>query len=86
VPGGGERDPQSVAAEQGGGGKLAEEPFSYRVSRDGKVFISWQGRQVMILKDKEARRFLDRVAGLEGEPVQLAMAKITGNFKRGNER
>jgi hypothetical protein len=75
-----------VAGGQGGGGKLGDEPFSYRVSGEGKVFISWQGRQVMILKDKEARRFLDRVAGLDGEQIQLAMAKITGNFKRGNER
>ena len=33
--------------------KLADEPFSYRASGDGKVFISWQGRTVMTLKDRE---------------------------------
>jgi hypothetical protein len=61
-------------------------PFSYHVSGDGKVFISWQGRLVMTLKGKDARHFLGKVAGLDGAQAQLVMAKITGNFKRGNER
>ena len=33
-----------------------------------------------------ARKFLAAINGLEGKPAQLVMAKITGNFKRGNER
>lgn len=65
---------------------LDEEIFAYRESKDGKVFISWNGKQVTILKDQAARKFLAAVAGLEGKAAQLVMAKITGNFKRGNER
>ena len=65
---------------------LDEEIFAYRESKDGKVFISWNGKQVTILKDQSARKFLAAVAGLEGKAAQLVMAKITGNFKRGNER
>jgi hypothetical protein len=65
---------------------LDEEVFTYRESKDGKVFISWNGKQVTILKDQAARKFLAAVAGLEGKAAQLVMAKITGNFKRGNER
>ena len=65
---------------------LAGDPFSYRESRDSKVFISWQGRVVMTVKGEEARRLLDRLARTDARGVQLALAKITGNFKRGNER
>jgi hypothetical protein len=63
-----------------------EEVFSYRVGKDNKVFIEWYGKQVMILKGKQAQKFINRVEGLDGREAQLVMAKITGNFKRGNER
>ncbi|WP_205701364.1 hypothetical protein [Herpetosiphon llansteffanensis] len=62
------------------------EAFDYSVSKAGKVFISWYGKQVMILNGPKAQRFLANIADLEGEAAQLVMAKITGNFKRGNER
>lgn len=65
---------------------LDDEIFAYRENKDGKVFITWNGKQVMILKDAAARKFLAAIAGLEGKAAQLVMAKITGNFKRGNER
>jgi hypothetical protein len=65
---------------------LEDEIFTYRLSKDGKVFISWRGRQVTILKGKEARAFLGKIGGLSGQEAQLVMAKATGNFKRGNER
>jgi phenylalanine-4-hydroxylase len=65
--------------------KLEEEIFSYRETKD-KVFIYWHGRQVTILKGKRARKFLAKIEGLEHQEAQLTMAKITGNFKRGNER
>jgi hypothetical protein len=40
----------------------------------------------MILKGKEAQRFIDKIGCLNDQEAQLVMAKITGNFKRGNER
>jgi hypothetical protein len=67
-------------------GKLEEEVFSYRTNKDGKVFIFWQGKQIMILKDKTAKSFLAKITGLEGKEAQLILAKITGNFKHGNEQ
>jgi len=65
---------------------LSDQPYAYRTSKDGKVFITWQGQQVMILKGKKAELFLKRIAGLDDSKLQKALAKITGNFKRGNER
>jgi hypothetical protein len=64
----------------------AEEVFSFRTNRDGHVTIRWCGRAVTILRGKAAARFLTRVEGSDPSAVQLEMAKVTGNFKRGNER
>jgi hypothetical protein len=66
-------------------GRLDEEIFSYQESKD-KVLIFWYKKQVMILKGQQARKFIDKIAHLDGKEAQLVMAKITGNFKHGNER
>lgn len=66
-------------------GVLDDEVFAYRAGKD-KVFISWRGKPVMTLKGRAAERFLARIDGLEGKAAQLVMAKVTGNFKHGNER
>ncbi|MQR96219.1 hypothetical protein [Fictibacillus phosphorivorans] len=67
--------------------RLEEKPFSYRETKDQNVFIDYYGKQVKILKGKEAEKFLNRIRTSESEMAeQLIMAKITGNFKRGNER
>jgi len=60
--------------------------FSYRITKDGKVFISWFGKQVKILQGKEARKFINKIRNANDDEAQFVMAKITGNFKRGNEK
>lgn len=60
--------------------------FSYRTTKQGDVFIDHEARHVVTLRGKAAERFLERVSGASSEEAQLAMAKATGNFKRGNER
>ena len=65
---------------------LGEEVFTYRASKDGKVFIAWHGKQVTILKGQAAAKFLRSVDGASEHEAQLAMARVTGNFKHGNER
>lgn len=67
--------------------KLNEEPFDYTVTKDEKVFISYEGKQIKSLKGKEAKRLLAKLqsAGTDKD-IQLLLAKITGNFKRGNEK
>ncbi|NOK58673.1 MAG: hypothetical protein GFH27_549301n297 [Chloroflexi bacterium AL-W] len=65
--------------------RLNDDVFSYQESKDDKVFISWHGKPVKTLRGKEAQKFLARISGLEHHEAQLVMAKVTGNFKRGNE-
>jgi hypothetical protein len=67
-------------------GRLDERPFAYRVSKEGQVFVTWQGRTVTTVRGDDARRLLARLATLDEAGIQLALAKVTGNFKRGNER
>ncbi|KAA0561786.1 hypothetical protein F0342_18455 [Bacillus sp. CH30_1T] len=67
--------------------RLDESPFQYRVNKDQSVFIEHEGKRVKILKGREAEKFIKNVNAAENDKaVQLVMAKITGNFKRGNER
>ncbi len=60
--------------------------FSYRTTKDGTVFIGHNGRDATTLRGDAARRFLARVAKIDTEAAQGLMARVTGNYKRGNER
>ena len=67
--------------------RLEEEVFTYRVTKNNMVFINYHGKEVTTLKGKEAEKIIKRIeqAATEHE-VQLILAKVTGNFKRGNEK
>ncbi len=67
-------------------GKFTEEPFDYSLKKDGKVYISWHGKTVMILKDKRSETIMKKLRSSGEKETQLILAKVTGNFKRGNER
>jgi len=67
-------------------GVLDKDIFSYRITKDNKVFISWQGRQVTILAGHKADNFISKIANAEEKEAQLIMAKATGHFKHGNEK
>lgn len=67
-------------------GKLKEEPFDYNVSKNGKVFINWNKKTIMILNEKESDKLLKKLENASNHDVQLLLAKATGNFKHGNEK
>ena len=67
-------------------GRLEAEPFTYQPTKDGDVRIACQGKVVTVLAGKPAARLMATLASAEPDQVQLALAKATGNFKRGNER
>ncbi|MBM7587890.1 low affinity Fe/Cu permease [Bacillus pakistanensis] len=67
--------------------RLDEEIFSYRVTKNHVVFIEFHGKQIKTLKGKEAEKLINKLSQAENDKqVQLILAKVTGNFKRGNER
>lgn len=56
--------------------------FDYQ-DRDGTVRITHHGRHATTLRGQRAAEFLARV---EREDPQELMARLTGNYRRGNER
>lgn len=58
------------------------EGFEYR-PRGGEVVILRHGRPATVLRGSRALQFLDDV---ERQDPQELMARITGNYRRGNER
>ncbi|MBN1312295.1 MAG: hypothetical protein JXB30_12830 [Anaerolineae bacterium] len=65
---------------------LDEKPFSYQATKDNKVLISWHGKLIKVLKGKLAEKLIHKLTDLDTKEQQLELAKVTGNFKRGNER
>lgn len=57
--------------------------FTYTVRKNGDVVISHHGSVATVLRGARAARFL---ADDDGDQDQDLMARITGNYKRGNER
>ena len=60
--------------------------FTHRVSKDGAVRIFRHGQEVTVLRGKAAAQFLGKADGASPGEIQLLCAKVTGNYKRGNER
>lgn len=69
---------------------LVEEPFDWRTTKDGRVFISRGGRQITIVGGEAARKLsggLDAaLARSDDDAAQQLLARVTGNYKHGNER
>lgn len=59
--------------------------FTFRIAR-GQAFIAHHGRSVVVLRGRQAERFAAKIAELEFSAQQQYLARVTGNFKRGNER
>lgn len=59
--------------------------FSYQSTKD-KVRIFWDNRNIMTLSGQKAADFLAKAEDLDEAELQLLLAKLTGQFKHGNER
>ncbi len=65
---------------------IEDAAFHFQVRKNGEAVISYHGKPVSTLRGKDAAKFTSRISNLEGREAQLLMARVTGNFKRGNER
>ncbi|EMI3507096.1 TPA: hypothetical protein QCY18_003962 [Bacillus cereus] len=67
--------------------RLDDKMFHYRITKNSMLLIEYYGKQIMVLKGNDAEKFLNKINHANNDKEkQLIMAKITGNFKRGNER
>jgi hypothetical protein len=63
-----------------------EMPFTYKLIKDKKAIIYYKGSEIFTAVGKDYNK-LQRVIDMDNKyELQLFSAKITGNFKRGNER
>ena len=59
--------------------------FSFTEIKNDRVTIYYREKPVTTLKGKLAIQFLTRIDRADTIEQQRIMAKVTGNFKRGNE-
>jgi hypothetical protein len=60
--------------------------FSYLVRKSGEVEILHRGRLASTLRGHDAEDFRQQVGDGSSAAAQQLMARLTGNYKRGNER
>ena len=60
--------------------------FSYRATKRGEVFVNHRGRLATKLRGAAAADFLLEVEGAGAGEHKQIMARVTGNYRRGNER
>lgn len=59
--------------------------FDWTQRKNGEVVVTHHGRVATVLRNRKADDFLDTVGGGDRADQEL-MARVTGNYKRGNER
>jgi len=57
--------------------------FTYEARKSGEIEIRHHGKKAVLLLGAKAANFLRDVDRLDPQDV---MARVTGNYKRGNER
>jgi len=68
-------------------GQLESEPFAWRTTKDGMVFVTYEGRAAATVRGPAATALLSKLReARDARAEQLLLARMTGNFKRGNER
>ena len=60
--------------------------FTFRQRKDGQVQVLHRGRLASTLRGADAHDFLSTVQACTPSGAQQLMARVTGNYKRGNER
>lgn len=65
---------------------LDDDPFEWRVTADGRVFVSRGGHQVAVIAGARAAKLIAVLERRDDDAAQHALARVTGNYRRGNER
>lgn len=60
--------------------------FTFKETKAGDIIIYHHGKQAAILRGARAQKMLGDLDASSFEHQQQLMARLTGNYKRGNER
>ena len=59
--------------------------FTYRSRKNGDLEILHRGRLASTLRGTDAAAFIHELQDASADDAQQLMARLTGNYKRGNE-
>jgi hypothetical protein len=65
---------------------MGHERFTYTTHKNGLVRIVWEGRCVMEVGGKRGQKLARDLAAADDTETQRLLQRVTGNFRRGNER
>ena len=65
---------------------MGKEAFTYQTTKDGVIRIFWENRCAMTLGGRRGQLLAAELTDASEEEAQYALQRVTGNFKRGNER
>jgi hypothetical protein len=60
--------------------------FTFEARKSGEVVIRHVGSVAAVLRGERAARFLTEATTADDIALQARMARLSGNYKRGNER
>jgi hypothetical protein len=60
--------------------------FTYVRRSSGEIVITHHGRPAGSVRGAAAERLWQKLDGADDEVTQHVLARVTGNYKRGNER
>jgi hypothetical protein len=60
--------------------------FTFRATKKGEVFVHHRGKLATTLRGEAAADFLADIDGADVDAQQQIMARVTGSYRRGNER
>lgn len=61
--------------------RLEKEPFAYQITKSHRTRITYEGRHIMTLNEKDTLKLQKKLQGADIFHQQLALAKVTGHFK-----
>lgn len=64
---------------------LTDDPFDYQWTKSGSLLVYRGGKLIVTVSGAKADAVRDRL-GVDPERDQQILARITGNYRRGNER
>lgn len=63
-----------------------EQPFSWKLTKNERALIYWQGKLIKTAVSRDFRKLVKLIEADDALAIQHFLARITGNFKHGNER
>ena len=65
---------------------IPDPPFEYRVTKQNKTLIHRGAKLVMTLSPPKTLNLQSKIVGKTAFEIQMILAKITGQYKFGNEK